>query len=105
MKSVVFTVRRAASRVSTAVAVASVAVLAGTEPAFAAGGLDKVNTFIDNIMTVLQGVSISVVTIAIMWAGYKFLFKHADFAEVGKILGGGLAIGGASQLAVYLLGS
>ena len=79
--------------------------LMAAEPAFADGGLEKVNTFVDNIKTVLTGISIGVVTIAIMWAGYKFLFKHADITEVGKILAGGLLIGGASELASYLLGS
>jgi hypothetical protein len=44
-----------------------------------------------------------VVTVAIMWAGYKFLFKNADMAECGKILAGGLLIGGAAELAGYLL--
>jgi len=76
------------------------------DPAFAqaGGGLTKVNTFMDNVLTVLRGVSITVVTIAIIWAGYKFLFKHADLGEVGKILGGGLLIGGAAELAGFLLG-
>ena len=69
----------------------------------AQGGLDKVNTFMDNVLTVLRGVSLTVVTIAIMWAGYKYLFKHADLAEAGKILAGGLLIGGAAELAAYLL--
>ena len=73
------------------------------EPAFAQGGLDKVNTFDENVLVVLRGISIGVVTIAIMWAGYKFLFKHADMAEAGKILAGGLLIGGAAELAGYLL--
>ena len=73
------------------------------QPALAQGGLDKVNTFVDNILTVLRGISIGVVTIAIMWAGYKFLFKQADMAECGKILAGGLLIGGAAELAGYLL--
>ena len=73
------------------------------EPAFAQGGLDKVNTFVENVLVILRGISIGVVTIAIMWAGYKFLFKHADLAECGKILGGGLLIGGAGELAIYLL--
>lgn len=82
-----------------------VAMLIAAEPALAQapGGLDKVNTFVDNVLLVLRGISIGVVTIAIMWAGYQFLFKRADFAEVGKILGGGLLIGGASELARYLL--
>lgn len=80
------------------------ATLFAAEPALAqAGGLDKVNTFMDNVLAVLRGVSITTVTIAIIWAGYKFLFKHADIAEVGKILAGGLLIGGAAELANYLL--
>lgn len=73
------------------------------EPAFAQGGLDKVNTFMDNVLLVLRGVSLTVVTIAIMWAGYKYLFKHADLTETGKILAGGLLIGGSAELASYLL--
>lgn len=78
--------------------------LVAAEPAFAQGGLDKVNTFVENVLVVLRGISIGVVTIAIMWAGYKFLFKNADMAECGKILAGGLLIGGAAELAGYLLG-
>ncbi len=77
--------------------------LIALEPAFAQGGLDKVNTFVENVLIVLRGVSIGVVTIAIMVAGYKFLFKHADIAEVSKILAGGLLIGGAAELSRYLL--
>lgn len=84
-------------------ALAAVAALMVAEPAFAQGGLDKVNTFVENVLAVLRGISIGVVTIAIMWAGYKFLFKHADMAECGKILAGGLLIGGAAELAAYLL--
>ena len=82
----------------------SLAVLMWIEPAFAqSGGLDKVNTFMENVLAVLRGVSLIVVTIAIMWAGYKFLFKHADMMECAKILGGGLLVGGASEIARYLL--
>ena len=86
---------------STAKALSIMAVFLGlalmaAEPAFAQGGLDKVNTFVENVLVVLRGISIGVVTIAIMWAGYKFLFKHADMAECGKILAGGLLIGGAA---------
>lgn len=72
-------------------------------PVFAQGGLDKVNTFAENIVSILQGLSVVVVTGAIMWAGYKFLFAHAQMAEILKILAGGLLIGGASALASYIL--
>lgn len=74
------------------------------QPALAQGGLEKANNFIENVLAILRGVSIGVVTVAIMWAGYKFLFKQADIAECGKILAGGLLIGGAAELAGYLLG-
>ena len=79
--------------------------LAISDAAFAqTGGLDKVNSFMDNVLGILRGVSIAVVTIAIIWAGYKFLFKHADMGECAKILGGGLLIGSASEIARYMLG-
>lgn len=68
------------------------------------GGVQKVNTFLQNILAVLNGASIAVVTIAIIWAGYKFLFRNADMKECLMIVGGGLLIGGAAELASYLLG-
>jgi type IV secretory pathway VirB2 component (pilin) len=76
------------------------------EPAFAedVGGLEKVNSFMTNILGILRGASISVVTISIIWAGYKFLFKQGDLGECTKILAGGLLIGGATEIAGYLLG-
>jgi type IV secretory pathway VirB2 component (pilin) len=76
-----------------------------SDAAFAqVGGLDKVNSFMDNVLGILRGASIAVVTVAIIWAGYKFLFKHADMGECAKILGGGLLIGSASEIARYMLG-
>ncbi|RMP06558.1 MULTISPECIES: TrbC/VirB2 family protein [Pseudomonas syringae group] len=92
-----------ANRTLSYVAAAVVLTLFAVEPALAQGGLQKVNTFMDNVLAVLRGISVTAVTIAIMWAGYKFLFKHADIGEIAKILGGGLLIGGASELARYLL--
>lgn len=79
------------------------AMLVAVEPAFAQG-VEKIDSFLENVLSILRGASIAVVTIAIMWAGYKYLFKHADLAEVGKILAGGLLIGGAAELARFLLG-
>lgn len=93
---------KTANRAMSYMAVAAFLTLFAVEPALAQG-LDKVNTFMENVLAVLRGISITTVTIAIMWAGYKFLFKHADIAEIGKILGGGLLIGGAAELARYLL--
>ena len=71
----------------------------------AVGGLDRVNTFVENILTVLRGVSVGVATIAIIWAGYKFFYSRADLSEVLYILGGGLLVGGAAEIARYLVGT
>ncbi|KOE79480.1 hypothetical protein ACS86_17840 [Vibrio alginolyticus] len=68
-----------------------------------AAGLDKVNDFMDNIASILSGAAIITVTVAIMWAGYKFLFTQASPMEVGKIVIGGLLIGGAAELASYIV--
>ncbi|WP_188012760.1 TrbC/VirB2 family protein [Photobacterium damselae] len=85
-------------------ALALVAVFAIAAPdVFAAGGLDKVNDFMDAIAGILRGASVISVTVALMWAGYKFLFTQASAAEAGKIVIAGLLIGGASEIAKYLL--
>lgn len=89
------------------VVMCGVLVLAAADPALAqsSGGFQKANEFIDNVLSILRGVSLGVVTIAIIWAGYKFLFKKADLTEVGMILAGGMLIGGAAELARYLIGT
>lgn len=77
------------------------------DPAWAqaVGGLDRVNTFVESILAVLRGVSVGVATIAIIWAGYKFFYSRADLSEVLYILGGGLLVGGAAEIARYLVGT
>lgn len=72
--------------------------------AFGAGGLDKVNTFVENITTALFGVGVAVLTIAIMWAGYKVMFQGQTLQSVAPTLIGGILVGAASTLASYLLG-
>ena len=73
------------------------------EPAYAAGGLDKVNHFMDSITGILRGAAIATVTLAIMWAGYKLLFTQANPMEVGKIVIAGMLIGGAAEIARYII--
>lgn len=69
----------------------------------AQGGLDGVNTFLDTVVSMLQGAGVLIVTVAIMWCGYKMIFKGASFSEVAMIFVGGLLIGGASFIASYLV--
>jgi len=78
--------------------------LLGLAPGMAcAAGLDKINDFMSNISAILSGASITTVTVALMWAGYKFLFTNATAMEVGKIVIAGLLIGGSAEISSYLV--
>ncbi len=78
--------------------------LIGSQPVYAAGGLARVTTTVDNVQTFLQGLALAVVTIAFMWAGYKWLFKHATIDSLMPVIGGGILIGGAVEFASFLVG-
>jgi type IV secretion system protein VirB2/type IV secretion system protein PtlA len=73
-------------------------------PVMAQGGLDKVNTFMDNILSILRGIQVVTVTIAIMYIGYQVIFKAAGIRDCFPVLIGALLIGGAAELAIFLLG-
>lgn len=78
-----------------------------SSPALAAGGSGAgadVNSLFTEILGVLQGVSVVVVTCAVIWAGYKTLFKGAGLGEVGGPLMGAILIGAAPWLAELLVG-
>lgn len=63
-----------------------------------------VSKFVCNINTILQYVSVAVVTIAIIFSGYQIAFANKRITDVAPIFIGGLIIGGAGQIAVMLLG-
>lgn len=71
---------------------------------FAAGGVQKVNATMELVSDALSAIAVVTVTIAIMWAGYKVLFKGDPMMEGAKILGGGVFIGCAAQIASMLVG-
>jgi type IV secretion system protein VirB2 len=79
--------------------------------ALAEGGGDLAETgattkkFFDNINGLLNMASISVVTIAVIFAGYQIAFAHKRIADVSPILIGGFLIGAAAQVAKMLIGS
>ena len=85
------------------IAMLSVLAAIACEPALAAGGLEKVNTFMENILSVLRGVQVVTVTVAIIWIGYKLLFSQAGIRDCFPIIGGALLIGGGAELAKFLL--
>ena len=70
------------------------------------GGTDsKVTGFLNNVNGLLNLASISVVTIAVIFAGYQIAFAHKRIADVAPILIGGFLIGAAGQLAKMLIGT
>lgn len=62
--------------------------------------------FLGTVSIVLNSISVVVVTIAIIFTGYKVAFAHARISEVAPVLIGAVLIGAASQIAkIFLAGS
>ncbi len=70
----------------------------------AAQGFDRINTTVTNVNGILVTISVAVVTIAIIWAGFKMIFAGARLADVANVLIGGTLIGGAAAFASYIAG-
>ena len=75
--------------------------LTATGPAMAQ--ISQVNTVMSNVQTVLTGVSATIVTCAIMWAGFKMMWQHAKWSEISNIVIGSILVGGAAGIAAWLL--
>ena len=71
--------------------------------ALAAGGIDKVNTFAQNLSIALYGIGTAVLTIAFMWAGFKVMFQGQTLREVAPVFIGGVIVGSASAIAAYII--
>jgi type IV secretion system protein VirB2 len=69
----------------------------------AQGGFDKIEDTVLNVNTILVTISIAVVTIAIIWAGFKMIFQGARLADVANVLIGGTLVGGAAAFASYIV--
>lgn len=76
--------------------------MAGSPPGGDAEG--EVTRFFNSINGLLNIASISVVTIAVVFAGYQIAFAHKRIGDVAPVLIGGFLIGAAAQLAKMLLG-
>jgi len=78
-----------------------VVVLLESDPAWAQ--ITKVNTVMQNVQTVLVSVAVTLFTIAIMWAGFKMAFSHAQWSDVSNVVIGGILVGGAAGIAAWLI--
>ena len=74
--------------------------------AFGQDATDTITTtcgFAGNIKSILNAVSIVVVTIAVIFAGYQIAFAHKRISDVAPVLIGGILIGAAGQIASMFL--
>jgi len=74
-----------------------------TPTAALAQGFDKINTTVNNVNAILVTISVAVVTIAIIWAGFKMIFQGARLSDVANVLIGGTLVGGAAAFASYIV--
>jgi type IV secretion system protein VirB2 len=65
---------------------------------------NKVTGFFARFETILRVASISIVTIAVVFAGYQIAFAHKRLSDVAPVLIGGLLIGGAATIAGWFVG-
>jgi type IV secretion system protein VirB2 len=79
------------------------AVLATAHSLALAQGFEKINTTVTNVNAILITISIAVVTIAIIWAGFKMIFQGARLADVANVLIGGTLVGGAAAFASFIV--
>lgn len=68
--------------------------------AFAQGNAcSDVTTYLGTFQTLLKAISIGVVTIAVIFAGYQIAFAHKRISEVAPIFIGSVLIGAAAEIA------
>lgn len=76
------------------------------EPAFAqAGGVEtRADAFIGQVISILQKISIGVVTVAIMFCGYSIAWGGKTVRDMAPVFIGGVVIGAAGYIASMLIG-
>jgi type IV secretion system protein VirB2 len=62
----------------------------------------RVQAVATNVQVMLQGLAVTLFTIAILVAGFKMAFQNAKWSEVSHIVIGGAIAGAAGGLAAWL---
>jgi len=70
-----------------------------------AGGLPtQVQSQLSALSTFLSGLGVVIVTIGLLWAGFRMIFQAAKFSEIAHIFIGAVVIGAASGIAAFMVG-
>jgi type IV secretion system protein VirB2 len=59
-------------------------------------------TALTQIQSVMKGLGVAIVTIAMMYVGFKMVFQAAEWKDVAPVFWGGVLIGGAATVAGML---
>ena len=68
-----------------------------------ADGFQRANTVMEKVSTGLHGLAAITITVAVIWIGYKTLWKGENLAQCGYIIIGGILIGGGSEIGALLM--
>ena len=85
------------SKVKELISRASAYVLAPAMSVFAA------NTIMEKVSSGLHGLAAITITVAVIWIGYKTLWKGESLSQCGYIIIGGILIGGGSEIGALLM--
>ena len=72
-------------------------------PVFAADGFSRANTIMEKVSNGLHGLAAVTITVAVIWMGYKTLWKGESLSQCGYIIIGGILIGGGSEIGALLM--
>ncbi|SFU33618.1 type IV secretion system protein VirB2 [Nitrosomonas eutropha] len=73
-----------------------------SSPAFAQ--LERGTTMLNSVSTWLLSIGVVVLTIALMFVGFRMMFQAAQWKDVAPVFWGGVLIGGAAGIAGMLIG-
>lgn len=77
-------------------------IVVASSPAFAQ--LEKAKTTLTTVQTFLLSIAGVVITIAVMFVGFRMAFQAAQWKDVAPVFWGGVLIGGSSGIAAMLVG-
>ncbi|UTY59675.1 TrbC/VirB2 family protein [Massilia sp. erpn] len=63
------------------------------------GGLEQGTKVLNAVSTWMTGIGIVIVTIALMFVGFRMVFQAAEWKDVAPVFWGGILIGGAGAFA------
>ncbi|BBL35987.1 hypothetical protein Nstercoris_02266 (plasmid) [Nitrosomonas stercoris] len=73
-----------------------------SSPAFAQ--LERGTTMLNTISTWLLSIGAVVLTIALMFVGFRMMFQAAQWKDVAPVFWGGILVGGGAGIAALLIG-